>query len=56
MKIKKINHTGINVKDLAAAKEFFLAMGLEVEGEQSVEGEWVGNIIGLKNAKDERLN
>jgi len=53
MKIKKIDHTGINVEDLTAAKEFFLEMGFEVMGEQSVEGEWVGRIIGLKDVKDD---
>ncbi|MBS1494980.1 MAG: VOC family protein [Bacteroidetes bacterium] len=53
MKIKKTDHTGINVIDLEAAKEFFLEMGLEVMGQQMVEGEWVGRIIGLKDVKDE---
>lgn len=53
MKVKKIDHTGINVVDLNAVKEFFLEMGFEVMGEQSVEGEWVGRIIGLKEVKDD---
>ena len=52
MKVKKIDHTGINVEDLTTAKEFFLEMGLEVMGEQIVEGEWVGKIIGLKDVRD----
>ena len=53
MKVKKIDHTGINVIDLDAAKDFFLEMGFEIMGEQSVEGEWVGRIIGLKDVKDD---
>jgi catechol 2,3-dioxygenase-like lactoylglutathione lyase family enzyme len=53
MKVNKIDHTGINVIDLAAAKEFFLEMGFEVMGEQSVEGDWVGRIIDLKDVKDD---
>jgi catechol 2,3-dioxygenase-like lactoylglutathione lyase family enzyme len=53
MKIKKIDHTGINLEDLSAAKEFFLEMGFEVMGEQKIEGEWVDRIIGLKGVKDE---
>jgi len=53
MKVKKIDHTGINVTDLIAAKEFFLEMGFEVIGEQSVEGQWVDSIIGLKGVKDD---
>ena len=53
MKVTRIDHTGINVEDIDAAKEFFLEMGFEVMGEQSVEGEWVGRIIGLKDVKDD---
>lgn len=52
MKVKKIDHTGINVIDIDAAKEFFIEMGFEVMGEQMVEGEWVERIIDLKNVKD----
>ncbi len=53
MKLNRIDHIGINVLDLAAAKAFFLALGFEVIGEQKVEGEWVGKIIGLQDVKDE---
>lgn len=53
MKIKRIDHVGINVTDIKTAKEFFLALGLEVVGEQKMEGEWVGQIIGLKDVRDE---
>lgn len=52
MKINRIDHVGINVNDLVAAKAFFLELGLEVAGEMAVEGEWVGRIIGLKGVKD----
>jgi catechol 2,3-dioxygenase-like lactoylglutathione lyase family enzyme len=51
MKINRIDHVGIIVKDLPAAKEFFIDLGLEVLGETDVEGEWVGKVIGLKNVK-----
>ena len=55
MKITRIDHVGINVEDIAAAKKFFLALGFEVQGEMDVQGEWavsVGQIIGLKDVKD----
>jgi catechol 2,3-dioxygenase-like lactoylglutathione lyase family enzyme len=38
MAVERIEHVGIVVDDLAAAVEFFLALGLELEGETSVEG------------------
>lgn len=51
MKIRHIDHVGVIVKDLAAVKEFFLDVGLEVQWEAELEGEWVGQIIGLTNVK-----
>ncbi len=51
MKTHRIDHVGIIVNDLHAAKAFFLDLGLEVIGEGRVEGEWVNRIIGLQNVK-----
>lgn len=51
MKIQRIDHVGVIVNDLAAAKAFFLNLGLEVQGEGEVEGEWVDRVIGLDNVK-----
>ena len=53
MKINRIDHVGIVVNDLVAAKQFFLALGLEVMGEGEVTGEWAGRIIGLQDVKSE---
>ncbi|MFS0673704.1 VOC family protein [Ornithinibacillus sp. 179-J 7C1 HS] len=53
MKINRIDHVGIIVNDLPAAKEFFLEFGLEMLGEAEVEGEWVERIIGLQNVKED---
>ena len=52
MKIHKIDHVGIIVNDLAAAKAFFLDFGLELQGEGELEGEWLDKIVGLKDVKD----
>ena len=41
MTVRKIDHAGIVVNDLAAAKAFFLEFGLELRGEGTAEGEWV---------------
>jgi catechol 2,3-dioxygenase-like lactoylglutathione lyase family enzyme len=43
-----LEHIGIVVDDLAAATEFFTALGLEVEGKVSVEGDPVDRINGLQ--------
>jgi catechol 2,3-dioxygenase-like lactoylglutathione lyase family enzyme len=53
MKIRRIDHVSVIVDDLAAARDFFVEMGLEVQGETSMEGEWLGRIVGLKDVKTE---
>lgn len=55
MKIHKIDHVGIVVNDLSAAKEFFLDFGLELKWEGPVEGEWVDRVVGLKGVKAEMV-
>lgn len=46
--MQRMDHVGVVVGDLAAATEFFLALGLELQGEGEVEGEEAGRIIGLE--------
>lgn len=41
----------IVVDDLETVKAFFIELGLELEGETTVEGPLVGNLIGLKNVR-----
>jgi catechol 2,3-dioxygenase-like lactoylglutathione lyase family enzyme len=48
-----MEHVGIVVDDLEAAVAFFLALGLEMEGETSVEGEAVDRITGLAGVHTE---
>ena len=52
MKVRRIDHIGINVIDLAAAKAFFLDLGFEVAGEAELGGAFVERVIGLQNVKD----
>jgi catechol 2,3-dioxygenase-like lactoylglutathione lyase family enzyme len=51
MTVQRLEHIGIVVDDLAAASAFFSALGLEVEGEASVEGDLVDRINGLKGVR-----
>ena len=46
-----MDNVGIVVDDLKAAITFFLELGLELEGETTVEGPWVDRTIGLDGAK-----
>lgn len=42
-----MDNVGIVVEDLDATVDFFLELGLELEGKGSVEGEWAGKVTGL---------
>ena len=55
MKIRRIDHVGIIVEDLPAAKAFFLELGLEVQGEGGLEGELLDRVAALDNAKTEMV-
>jgi catechol 2,3-dioxygenase-like lactoylglutathione lyase family enzyme len=46
-----MEHVGVVVDDLAAATEFFVELGLELEGETSVEGPLVDRINGLDGVR-----
>ncbi len=51
MTVKRMEHVGVVVDDLAAATAFFAALGLELEGETSVEGPSVDRINGLEGVR-----
>ena len=53
MTIQRMEHVGIVVNDLAAATEFFVELGLELQGEASVEGGWVDRVVGLEGVRAE---
>lgn len=53
MAIQRMEHVGIVVNDLAAAIEFFVALGLEQRGGGQVEGEWVDRIVALDEVRVE---
>jgi catechol 2,3-dioxygenase-like lactoylglutathione lyase family enzyme len=51
MAVQRLEHVGIVVDDLAAATEFFVELGLERQGQGSVEGGWVDRIVGLEGVQ-----
>ena len=47
MTIKRLDHVGVVVDDLAAAVAFFTALGMTIEGEMPVEGPWADRVNGI---------
>jgi len=46
-----MDNVGLVVSDLSAAVAFFTELGLELEGETSVEGPWVDGTVGLTDVR-----
>lgn len=53
MAIQRMDNVGIVVADLGEAIDFFLDLGLELEGRAMVEGEWAGRVTGLGDQRVE---
>ena len=53
MTIQRMDHVGIVVDDLAAATEFFIEVGLELQGGGTVGGSWVDRIVALDGVEVE---
>jgi catechol 2,3-dioxygenase-like lactoylglutathione lyase family enzyme len=51
MTLKRMDNVLINVEDMEAAKAFFTELGMEVDGETTVEGAWAGKVIGLDDVR-----
>src|SRR4051812_38419953 len=47
MTVKRMDNVGIVVDDLEGTINFFLELGLELEGRATIEGEWAGRVTGL---------
>ncbi len=48
-KLLEMNNVGIVVESLDKAISFFTEIGLKLEGQAMVEGEWAGRVTGLGN-------
>jgi len=53
MTVLRMDNVGIVVDDLKAVTAFFVELGLELEGETTVEGEWVDRIVGLDGVRSD---
>jgi catechol 2,3-dioxygenase-like lactoylglutathione lyase family enzyme len=53
MALRRMDNVGIVVDDLPAAIEFFRELGLELEGQAMIEGEWAGRVTGLGDQRVE---
>lgn len=53
MGIQRLENVGIVVEDLSAVRDFFVNLGLAVEGEASVEGDWVDRTLGLEDVSSD---
>jgi catechol 2,3-dioxygenase-like lactoylglutathione lyase family enzyme len=53
MALKRMDNVGIVVDDLTATIDFFRELGLELEGQTTIEGEWAGRVTGLGDQRVE---
>jgi catechol 2,3-dioxygenase-like lactoylglutathione lyase family enzyme len=52
-RIKSFDHVGITVEDLDSVTDFFVGLGLEVEGRTFLEGEFLDAVIGIRDSRTE---
>ena len=53
MGLKRMDNVGIVVADLPTTIAFFRELGLELEGQATIEGEWAGRVTGLGDQRVE---
>jgi catechol 2,3-dioxygenase-like lactoylglutathione lyase family enzyme len=53
MTLQRMDHVGIVVEDLAGAVAFFATLGLELDGEATVEGRSVDRVVGLEGVRSD---
>jgi catechol 2,3-dioxygenase-like lactoylglutathione lyase family enzyme len=51
MTIKRLDHVSVVVEDLIQAIDFFTALGMTIEGQAPIEGEWVDRINGIEGIR-----
>ncbi|HJX77448.1 VOC family protein [Glutamicibacter sp.] len=52
-RILRFDHVGITVENLENAVDFFVGLGLEVQGSTFVEGDFINTVTALPNARSE---
>lgn len=53
MALQRMDNLLIVVEDIEAVKAFFIELGMELEGETTVAGDWVDRIVGLENVRSQ---
>jgi catechol 2,3-dioxygenase-like lactoylglutathione lyase family enzyme len=53
MSLRRMDNVGIVVDDLPATIAFFRELGLELEGEATIEGDWAERVTGLRGMRVE---
>src|SRR6185295_2441347 len=53
MALKRMDNVGIVVDDLPATIAFFRELGLELEGQAMIEGDWAERVTGLRDMRVE---
>jgi catechol 2,3-dioxygenase-like lactoylglutathione lyase family enzyme len=51
MTLQRMDNVLIVVEDLEAVKAFFAELGMELEGETTLEGPWVDSVVGLTDVR-----
>ena len=51
MALRRMDNVLVVVEDLEAAKAFFVELGMELDGEATVEGDWVDRVVGLDDVR-----
>jgi catechol 2,3-dioxygenase-like lactoylglutathione lyase family enzyme len=51
--VRRFDHVGVTVADLDLVTDFFVALGLEVEGRAFIEGEFLDTVCGIPNSRTE---
>jgi catechol 2,3-dioxygenase-like lactoylglutathione lyase family enzyme len=53
MTIQRMDNVLIVVDDLEAVIEFFVELGMELDGKGPLEGRWIGRVIGLDDVRQD---
>ncbi len=53
MTVKRMDNVGIVVEDIDATIEFFVELGLILEGRMTIEDEWAGRVTGVRDQRVE---
>lgn len=53
MTVKRMDNVGIVVEDIDVSVQFFIELGLTLEGRMFIDGEWAGRVTGVRGQRVE---